>query len=143
MYILWCLKKCKIVYTIVCLVKKWTWLFIIRKTVQHLCIYTLFVSILEKDKQQTKNSGSPWDSETEGRGRKGFQSLYELFLLQLKTFIRGTHIFHSHHTRYLNSNVSRVRAKDIFRQRLSKFPSTDSKTFSDRRESEHRVTVWL
>lgn len=94
-------------------------------------------------KRQTANQKQrlPRDSETEGRGRKGFQSLHELFLLQLKTFIRGTHIFHSHYTRYLNSNVSRVRAKDIFRQRLSKFPLTDSKTFSDRRESEHRVAV--
>lgn len=80
-----------------------------------------FVSILEKGKQQTKNSSSPWDSETEGRGMKGFQFLHELFLLQLKTFIRGTYIFHSHYTCYLNAKVSRVRAKDIFGQRLSKF----------------------
>ena len=96
-------------------------MFILRKKVQRLCTYTLFVSILEKGKQQTQNSGSPWDSETEGRGRKGFQFLQELFLLQLKTFIRGTHIFHSHYTPCLNSKVSRVRAKGIFGQRRSRF----------------------
>ena len=47
--------------------------------------------------------------------------LQELFLLQLKTFIRGTHIFHSHYTPCLNSKVSKVRAKEIFGQRLSRF----------------------